>query len=240
MKKITITLILFAFLNNLIAQDTEVDASKPTNLYTQINTVLEYQTHESGHDIYGTRINAQYTFNPDNLLLVEVPLLYNSGTEKFGLSDMRVRYFYAAKRNLSKTIIALAPFADISIPTGKFQDGLGSSSWSLSGGLVIGMALTKKIGLFPGIGYIHITEPKDYVGKSQNGVSVQTNMSVRFNNKIFAFVNPIVTFLDETLWSGEFNFNYMAQPNKLKLNMGYYPLFTQKIHTIRAGATFYF
>lgn len=243
MKKNKILFILIAFaICNMKAQEVEikVDASKPTNLYTQVNTVLEYQSHKFGKDVYGTRINVQKAFNPDNLLLVELPFLYNSGTEKFGLSDMRVRYFYAAKRNLSKTFIAMVPFVDISIPTGKFDNGLGTSRWSFTGGLVMGMVLTKKIALFPGVGYAHITEPNAYEGESNNGVNIQTNVSIKFNENFFVFVNPILTIFDKSNWSGEFNFNYMAKPNKLKLNLGYYPLFTQDIHTIRTGATFYF
>lgn len=236
-------IIVFLFNNTIFAQEeaeTQVDASKPTNLYTQVNTVFEYQSRKSGKDVYGTRINVQYTFNPDNLLLVEVPLLYNSRTEKFGLSDVRIRYFCVAKRNLTKTIIAIAPFADISVPTGKFEDGLGSSSWSLSAGVVMGIVLTQKIALFPGVGYAHITEPKDYIGSAKNGVNIQTNMSVKFNDRAFVFINPIVNIFEKMNWSGEFNFNYMAKPNRLLLNIGYFPLFTQDIHTIRTGATFYF
>ncbi len=240
MKKTICIFIALLFFENALAQKTEVDASKPTNLYTQLNTVFEYQKRKIDGDVYGARFNMQFSFNPDNLLLMELPLLYNSQTEKFGLSDMRLRYFYAAKRNLSKTFIAIAPYADITLPTGRFSEGLGSSSWALSGGLVVGMVLTQKIALFPGVGYVHITKPKDYIGQSKNGVNIQTNMSVKFNERVFMFINPIVTILDNTLWSGEFNFNYMAKPNKLKLNIGYYPSFTQDIHTIRTGATFYF
>ncbi|MDN5210499.1 hypothetical protein QQ020_00530 [Fulvivirgaceae bacterium BMA12] len=240
MKKAILTLIVFASFNSLIAQETEVDASKPTNLYTQINTLLEHQNPESRDNIYGTRLNIQYTFNPDNLLLVELPILYNSATEKFGLSDMRMRYFYAARRNLTKAIIAIAPFVDVTLPIGKFEDGLGSSSWTLSAGTVIGIILTQKIALFPGVGYVHVTEPEDFDGKAQNGINIQTNMSISFSQRAFVFINPIVNILDEMLWSGEFNFNYMAKPNKLKLNLGYFPLFTQDVHTLRSGATFYF
>ena len=95
----------------------EIDPSKPTNLYTQINTLGELNAYD-GFNTYGTRINFQYAFNPDNLVLAEVPLLYNDASSKFGLSDIRVRYFRAVKRNISKSIIAIAPFADITIPTG--------------------------------------------------------------------------------------------------------------------------
>lgn len=232
-------ILLSLLLNHLYAQNEDVDASKPTNLYTQVNTVFEYQSHSSSKALYGSRINIQYTFNPDNLLLAELPLLYNSKTEHFGLSDSRLRYFYVAKRNLSKSVIAFAPFADISVPTGNFNKGLGSSSWSISGGIVLGLLLSSKIALFPGLSYVHITKPTAYSGGSKNGINLQTNVSLQFNKRAFLFVNPIVTFLDKALWAGEFNFNYMAKPNKLKLNIGYYPIFTQKIHTLRAGATFY-
>lgn len=233
-------LLILPLHNQVKAQENEVDASRPTNLYTQINTVFEYQHHESGGEVYGTRINVQYTFDPDNLILVEFPLLYNADTDKFGLSDTRIRYFHAAKRDISKTLIAIAPYADISIPTGSFENGLGTSTWSLSAGVVAGLALSEKIALFPGIGYVHITEPSDYDGDSHNGINLQTNMSVKFNQRSFVFINPIVTILNDTIWSGEFNYNYMAKPGKLKLNIGYFPIFTNDIHTIRTGATFYF
>jgi len=114
---------------------------------------------------------------------------------------------------------------------------LGSSSWSLSGGMLAGLVLTSKIALFPGVGYVHITKPRAFVGISKNGINLQTNMSVKFNSKLFLFVNPIVTIFDEALWSAEFNLNYVAKPNKLKFNIGYFPVFTNDIHTLKAGAT---
>ena len=239
----SMVLMIFLFIGSIsFAQDEEVqeiDASKPTNLYTQVNAAFEYQSHKNGGDVYGTRFNVQYAFNPDNLLLVEVPVLYNEGTEKLGLSDVRLRYFHAAKRNITERLIAIAPYADISIPTGKFSHGLGSSSWSLSAGIVFGYVLTPKIALFPGAGYVYITEPTDYNGNSHSGINFQTNMSISFSNRAFLFVNPIVTILDQTIWSGEFNFNYILKPNKLKVNLGYYPTFTNDIHTIRVGGTIY-
>ena len=227
----------------LVAQDNDatqtVDASKPTNLYTQVNAAFEYQSRKDSPDLYGTRINVQYAFNPDNLLLVELPLLYNEGTDKFGLSDTRVRYFHAAKRNITKRLIAIAPYVDITMPTGSFKNGLGLDVWSLSAGVVAGYVLTPKIAMFPGVGYVHVTEPNDYVGKSQNGVNFQTNMSISFSDRAFLFVNPIVTILSDTIWTGEFNFNYMITPNKLKVNAGYFPNFTNDINTIRVGATIF-
>jgi hypothetical protein len=86
---------------------------------------------------------------------------------------------------------------------------------------------------------VHVTEPNDYPGEAQNGVNFQTNMSVSFSERAFLFVNPIVTVLSNTIWSGEFNFNYMITPNKLKVNAGYYPNFTNDINTFRLGGTIF-
>ncbi len=237
-------LLILLFIGHLQmnAQENEqgnVDASKPTNLYTQLNGAFEYQSNKNSPDLYGTRFNVQYAFDPDNLLLVEIPLLYNDGTEKFGLSDTRVRYFHALKRNISKRLIAIAPYADITIPTGSFKNGLGTNVWSLSAGMVAGYVVSPKIAMFPGVGFVHITKPNDYIGKSQSGVNFQTNMSVSFSQRAFLFINPIVTVLSDTFWSGEFNFNYMVTPNKFKVNVGYLPNFTNDINIIRVGATLF-
>jgi len=238
--KLKIIAILFLMLVQVsFAQDQIVDASKPTNLYTQLNAAFEYQSHKNDPDLYGTRINVQYAFDPDNLLLVEVPLLYNEGTSKFGLSDTRVRYFHALKRNITKRLIAIAPYADITIPTGSWKNGLGSDVWSIAAGVVAGYVVSPKIAMFPGVGLVHVTAPDDYVGSSQTGVNFQTNMSISFSQRAFLFVNPIVTILAKTNWSSEFNFNYMITPNKLKVNLGYFPNFTNDINTFRLGATLF-
>jgi len=134
-----------------------IDPSKPSNLYTQINANLEWQT-AATQNLYGIRANVQYAFNPNNLLLFEVPLLFNNKGASSGLGDLRFRYFNVVKRNLSPSLIAVAPFVDISVPTGSFEKGLGTSSWSLAGGLVLGYVVSKKLALFPGISYVHQTK----------------------------------------------------------------------------------
>jgi hypothetical protein len=232
-----IALVFLTLAQVSFAQDQTVDASKPTNLYTQLNAAFEYQSSKKGDNLYGTRINVQYAFDPDNLLLVEVPLLYNEGTSKFGLSDTRVRYFHALKRNITKRLIAIAPYADITIPTGSAKNGLGSDIWSLAAGVVAGYVVSPKIAMFPGVGLVHVTA-NDLI-ESQTGVNFQTNMSISFSQRAFLFVNPIFTILAKTNWSSEFNFNYMITPNKLKVNLGYFPNFTNDINTFRLGATLF-
>jgi len=93
--------------------------------------------------------------------------------------------------------------------------------------------------MFPGVGFVYVTEPNDYAGKSQSGVNFQTNMSISFSQQAFLFVNPTVTILSQTTWSSEFNFNYMITPNKLKVNASYIPNFTNNINTFRIGATLF-
>ncbi|NQY06280.1 MAG: hypothetical protein HRT68_08880 [Flavobacteriaceae bacterium] len=242
-KLVLLSLVLVLFIQNGMAQESEeqtVDASKPTNLYTQVNVAFEYQSHKNSSNVYGTRINIQYAFDPDNLLLLEVPVLYNEGTENFGISDIRVRYFHALKRNITERLIAIAPYADFTIPSGSFLKGLGGNVWSLSGGVVAGYVVSPRIAMFPGLGYVHVTEPSDYPGKAQNGINIQTNMSISFSQQAFLFINPIVTVLSDTIWSAELNFNYMIKPNKFKVNAGYFPNFTADINTFRFGATAYF
>jgi len=240
-KIVVLTTVLFCsfFAFSQEEQTQTVDASKPTNLYTQVNGAFEYQSHKNGVDLYGTRFNVQYAFDSDNLLLVELPFLYNEGTKNFGMSDMRLRYFHALKRNITERLIAIAPYADFTLPTGSFENGLGGNVWSLSGGVVAGYVVSPKIAMFPGLGYVHVTAPNDYPGKAQNGINIQTNMSISFSQQAFLFVNPIVTVLSDTIWTAELNFNYMIKPNKFKVNAGYFPNFTADINTFKFGATIF-
>lgn len=180
----------------------EVDASNPTNLYTQVNTLFEYTSLKDGTNLYGFRGNIQYSFNPNNLVLAEIPILYNDVTDAFGLSDIRIRYFSVVKRTMTKDKFSvIAPFLDITLPTGNFSDGLGSSSYVLSAGSVFGFAASKKVMLFPGLSVLHITKPQTNLISetdkfSSTGFLAQANMSISFNQNWFLFVNPIITLLN--------------------------------------------
>jgi len=239
--------IIFSF--STFAQDTttivepipaekEIDASKPTNLYTQVNVLPEYQNIKNGSDLYGSRFNIQYAANADNLFIIEVPFLHSMATKKTGLSDLRVRYFSAVKRNITPRLIAFAPFLDITAPTGSVKNGLGSGSWTLSAGAVIGYIVTSKFAVFPGLGYVYLTKTKS------SGIGVQLNGSYSFSKRTFMFINPTPSFINangkwNSIWSGDFSLNRIVVPNKLKLNVSFNPDFTNKIYVYRAGATFY-
>lgn len=255
--KIKTTFIILLMLSataKLAAQDTlaeakaTIDPSKPTNLYTQVNGSLEYQSGKT-QNLFGVRANVQYAFNADNLLLAELPFLYNDRTSKFGVGDMRVRYFTAVKRNISKSFIAIAPFADISLPTGSYKNGLGTSSWSLAGGVVLGFVVSKQLSLFPGISYVHITKPAtslipEALKFTSNGIGLQFNGSYRFDKQTYMFINPTPSFLNtngnwKTYWSGDLSLNKIFIPNKFKMNIGWSPNFTAKVYAYKLGATVY-
>lgn len=233
-KLLTLSLLmLFSLVATAQEETQDIDPSKPTNLYTQVNVLGEVSFGDN-FNTYGTRLNFQYAFNPDNLLLAEVPLLYNDATKSFGLSDIRLRYFNAIKRYTDQRLFAIAPFLDLTIPTGDAEKGLGSDTWSVAAGVVVGVMLSEKASLFPGLSYVYLTGPE--IG----GVGIQTNLSYSFSKRTFLFVNPIGTFFEnQTIWSGEFNLNHIVTPNKFKLNLGWYPNFTNEIHAIRGGATFF-
>lgn len=249
-----ILLIIILSTVNIFAQESKkeinVDASNPTNLYTQVNALFEHTSLKDGANLYGVRANVQYSFNANNLVLAEIPMLYNDVTDAFGLSDIRIRYFTIAKRVMTaEKFSVIAPFIDITLPTGSFEDGLGTSSYVFSAGSVYGFAASKKVMLFPGLSLVHVTKPQtdlisDEFKFSSTGFLAQANMSINFNKSWFLFVNPVITVLNtdgnwNEAWSGEFNLNHMIIPNKLKANIGYFPNFTNEANTVRFGATFF-
>lgn len=222
----------------------DIDPSKPTNLYTQVSLAFDYKTSDL-QDLYGGRASVSYAINSDNLLVAEVPLLRNSLTKKTGLSDIRVRYFTAVKRNITNHLIAVAPFVDITIPTGKFEDGLGTSSWVLSAGGVVGLMFSEQFGLFPGVGIMYVTKPgtdliPDEDKFTSTGISFQFNASYSFDKDTYVFLNPTPSIMNtngtwKTYWAGEISFNRVIIPNKLQLGLYWGPNFTDKTNSFRLG-----
>ena len=130
-------------------EDEDIDASKPTNFYTQLINWAEYISNKSGGDLMGYRGEILYAPSDAHLILGEIPLLYNNQTDKFGLGDLRARYFYLPYKNYDKFFGALGPSVDIFFPTGSFEDGLGSSSWVVVPGITVGLMAAEWIQFFP-------------------------------------------------------------------------------------------
>ncbi|HLO80662.1 MAG TPA: hypothetical protein VK166_06875 [Chitinophagaceae bacterium] len=207
---------------------------------------MEYQN-RTGADVWGPRINVQKAFNPNNMAIVEVPFQFNTETGKFGISDLRVRYFNVLKRNISRKFIALAAFTDITAPTGKYENGFGTSNWSLAFGVITGFTFSKRFSFFPGISYIHLTKPTtesipDQFKTVSDGIGLQFNASIILNKSTFIFINPIPSFLNtngdwNSNWLAEFSLNKIIKPNKFKINISYNPNFNNGNYILRLGAT---
>ncbi len=208
-KKVVLGLISFlsfsVFVNNeLIAQNdtVKVDNSKPTNVYSQIDNFLEYKK-APDYQTYGYNGRISYAANADNLILAEIPFRYHTETEKFGISDVRLRYFYIPYRDYSKTLGSFGASVDIYIPTGNYENGLGSSAWRISPGVIIGLMANKSgsISFFPSLSYLYTSKPTselvpEELKEEDHGFTFQVVSSFVINEDMFVQITPIYDVKD--------------------------------------------
>lgn len=197
MKQI-ILILFFLFTLNLVAQESQPDASKPTNFYTTLYNHLEYDSRKSGGDVMGYRAEFLYAPSEAHLLLAELPVLFNNGTDKFGIGDFRARYFYLPYKNYDNFFGAFGPSVDIFAPTGNFENGLGSSSWLVQPGITVGLMAADWIQLFPILSYQYTSKPTtdlipEAIKMEQHGLSFQIIAPIIFSEKFFMQVTPIYT-----------------------------------------------
>ena len=141
------------------AQEAEIDSSKPTNFYSFLDNTFEYQRVDEETSLVGYRGNVTLALSAAHLLLAEVPLLRNTKTQKFGVGDVRARYFYLPYKNDNRFFAAFGPSVDVFMPTGSFDDGLGSSSWVVSPGVTVGLMIANWIQAFPVVSYTYTSKP---------------------------------------------------------------------------------
>src|SRR6476469_7340362 len=102
------------------------DPSKPTNVYDRLSNNLEYNFLRNGSRTYGYRASlVLVSHHQRNSVNIEIPFLYSSFSQKFGLSDMRFRYYWIPYKNYSKKPGAFGFLVDSYLPTGSLKDGLG-------------------------------------------------------------------------------------------------------------------
>jgi len=178
------------------------DNSKPTNVYSQVDNFLEFKNTPE-YNTFGYNPRISYAPHENHAFILDVPLLYNFQYEKFGLSDIRIRYFGVAYRNYDNFFGSFGASLDIYAPTGKYENGLGTSSWRISPGLTFGFILNKMktISIFPVLSYIYTTEPtSDQVPEElrevDHGVSLQFISSFVVSDDFFILITPILDFKD--------------------------------------------
>lgn len=241
MIRILTVILVFASLG-LYGQDAEIDASKPTNFYTQLYNHLEYDSRKSGGDVMGYRAEFMFAPSEAHLILAELPLLYHNGTDKFGIGDFRARYFYLPYKNYDKFIGAFGPSVDIYAPTGSYENGLGSSSWLIQPGVTVGLMAADWIQLFPILSYQYTSKPSsdaipEAFRKEQHGISFQIIAPIIFSDKFFMQITPIYTasnISDERVdrYIQELIAQYAISP-KLQLSTFYRGVFKDENHTAR-------
>jgi len=247
--------LLLMSISSIKAQDStankveEIDPAKPTNFYTQVNVAAEY-SFGKGDELVGTRISGQYTFNPNNLVLFELPLLYNIDRKAGGLGDIRLRYFGIIKKDYNKTfpkVATVAPTLDVVLPTGSFKNGTGSSSLVLAPGLVWGYFFNAKTQVFPIISYQYIGKPgSDLVPKElrydKHGLTFQAIGNYSFSKKTFLQITPIYAINDLSrggdAFTTEVKLSNLPTP-KSKIQLFIRQEFARKQTTINLGYTLY-
>lgn len=232
------------------AQEKEIDASKPTNLYTQLTNSAEWTRTKEGTNLYGYRAGLSLaSTNQRHLVMGEIPLLYNDKTEKFGLSDIRVRYFGITHLDYTKKFGGVwGGSVDLFVPTGKFEDGLGSSSWVVAPGIVGALMLSKSFQAFPIVSYQMITKPtSDLIPAAQkkvrHGLTFQAVAVLNFNSW-FLWMTPIYVVPDLGDSSQKNRFIIELNPSlnpvgKLKPSAFYRYDFENESHQLRASVVVY-
>ena len=205
---VLILIILICLSGVTVAQDAEPakekDNSKPTNVYSQVDNFLQFETHPD-FNTFGYAPRLSYAPHEDHLFLLEVPLLYTTLTETFGLGDVRLRYFMVPYRDYTKFVGAMGAALDVFVPTGRFEDGLGSSSWRVSPGFTMGFIFNKAqtISAFPTLSYTYTSKPTtdlipENLKEVDHGANLQILTSFVLNDDAFILFTPIYDVKDFT------------------------------------------
>ena len=175
-------------------------------------------------------------------------MLYNDRTKKFGLGDIRARYFWLPYKDYSKFVGAFGPSVDVFIPTGSYEDGLGSSSWIISPGVTVSLMAADWIQFFPILSYQYLSKQTtdtipDSLKKSRNGFTFQVVIPVVFSSKFFMQFTPIFSkndFNDDRAdrFAQLISATY-SLTDKLQLGGFFSGNFKDEIYTYRLGLTVY-
>ena len=251
MKKICLSLlaIILVSVSNCFGQDSEpdIDTSKPTNFYSFLDNTFEYSSQPT-QNIMGYRGKITFAPSEAHLLLGDVPILYNDRTSKFGIGDIRARYFWLPYKNYDKFLGAFGPSLDVFFPTGSLENGLGSDRFLVSPGITIGLMAAEWIQFFPILSYQYGSDPVSDFGKEMglsatHGITFQVITPIVFSNKLFFQVTPIFqlnNINDERAdrYVQELFAAYSLK-EKLQLTAFYSGNFKDEIHTVSVGLTIF-
>ncbi len=245
-------LLLFCLISSpLLGQDDDagqIDASKPTNFYSFLDNTLEL-TNSPGQNVFGYRGKLTLAPSEAHLVLAEIPLLYNDRTSRFGLGDIRARYFWLPYKNYDRFIGAFGPSIDVFAPVGSFEDGIGSGRWTVSPGVTVGLMAADWIQFFPILSYQYQSKPVydnplPAADRDRHGVTFQVITPLVFSEVFFVQITPILRLND----IGDERFDRFVQEifaayslaEKKQLSLFYSGNFEDKVHQAGLGLTIFF
>ena len=248
-------LFTFLFLTNFFrtsAQESTTphfDPSKPTNVYNRLSNNLEYNFLKNGSRTFGYRANfVLVSHNQRNSVHIEIPLLYSTFSQKFGLSDIRFRYYWIPYKDYSKKPGAFGFLLDSYMPVGSLKYGLGRGRWIFAPGLSTAFVFGR-FSTFPIVSYLYSSEIKGVKIPSPgtgalSGYMIQSICVYKFR-KSYLDCTPIFmknsysnSGKDDFVLEG--NYLYMIKPNKMQLGFFARRYFLGNSTTLRAAWRIYF
>jgi len=243
--------ILIISLNLAAQKDTSrIDPSKPTNLYNRLSNSAEYNFLSNGKRTYGYRANWVWaSARQHHSAQLEIPMLYATSSKKFGLSDLRFRYYWIPYRDYTKKPGAFGVVLDSYLPTGSYSQGLGRGRWIVATGLSTALVFGR-FSTFPIFYYLYSGEIMDHkvsvAGRQTlNGYMLQSIFVYKFNKKSYADCTP--TLMKNSYSNGgkddlvlEGNYLYMIKPNKMQIGCFFRRYFYGDATTLRASTRIYF
>ncbi|KXX68073.1 hypothetical protein [Flammeovirga sp. SJP92] len=230
--------------HSAFGQEEPIDASKPTNFYSQVDVQFESAPAQNQ---YGLRNSFIIAPSEKHLILGELPILTNTQTNETGIGDVRLRYFYLPYKNYDKLVGAFGPSVDIYSPTGNVDKGLGSGRWVVAPGLTLGVMAFERIQFFPIISYQYMSEKAGQLNENgennaMHGMTFQVITPIIINQKMYMQVTPIVQLPDfrysTTNLACEVLVAYSLK-EKLQLS-GFYKADQSYGQTFRIGTTIFF
>jgi len=180
---------------------------------------------------------------------MELPLLYATSSKKFGMSDMRFRYYWVPYKNYIKKPGAFGFAIDSYVPTGKLDDGLGRNRWIIATGLSTAFVFGK-FSTFPYIYYLYSSEIKsDKISaasrRALHGYIIQSISVYNINKNSYIDFTPI--FMKNSYSNAgkddfvlEGNYLYMVKRNKIQVGCFARRYFLGNTTTVRANMRIYF
>ncbi len=220
------------------------DIHRPTSLYSQIQISPQWESSEGGANLIGVRGGFSKSWNDRRHQITGgIFRLYNDQSGKMGTGDAQIRYMGTFRNNPSPTFGSIAGFFEVSLPTGNYDHGLGTSQWKFSPGIMGNLTLNQNIELFPALSYSYATTPTAEAIPEEDkfashDLSLDTIAVFNFDSW-FLWVTPTLTLRDldgtaQPEFQLEIRPTFMVANDRIKLGAAFNRDFENSTNTIKA------